>query len=223
VPWHDKVVLGTTDTAVDEISFEPRALEQEIDFVLSHANRYLAETITRKDVRSAFAGLRPLVRKRGAKTTAMLSRDHTILVSKAGLVTITGGKWTTYRKMAEDAIDNAVFVAKLEKKACITKQLPIHDNRDAFVNERENSFIHASFQYTEKDIEHFVRKEMALTVEDVLARRTRLLFLDAHAAIDVAPAVAKAMASVMQKDEGWIDEQLVSFGELAKQYCLDEQ
>src|SRR3954465_8565949 len=101
VQWHDKVVLGTTDTPVDEINFEPQPLEEEIEFVLSHANRYLAENITRNDVRSMFAGLRPLVRKRGAKTTAMLSRDHTIMVSKAGLVTITGGKWTTYRKMAE--------------------------------------------------------------------------------------------------------------------------
>jgi glycerol-3-phosphate dehydrogenase len=136
VPWHDKVVLGTTDTPVDEISFEPRPLEEEIEFVLNHANRYLAQTIKRNDVKSMFAGLRPLVRKRGTKTTAMLSRDHTIMVSKAGLVTITGGKWTTYRKMAEDAIDNAVFVAKLERKECITKKLSIGNERDAFVKKR---------------------------------------------------------------------------------------
>ena len=137
VPWHDKVVLGTTDTPVDEISFEPKPLKEEIEFVLNHANRYLNQNITHKDVRSMFAGLRPLVRKQGAKTTAMLSRDHTIMVSKAGLVTITGGKWTTYRKMAEDAIDNAVFVAKLERKECVTQKLPIGNERNAFIKEAE--------------------------------------------------------------------------------------
>lgn len=221
VPWHDKVVLGTTDTPVDEISFEPKPLEEEIEFVLSHANRYLAETITRNDIRSMFAGLRPLARKRGTKTTAMLSRDHTIMVSKAGLVTITGGKWTTYRRMAEDAIDNAVFVAKLERKNCVTKNLFISNEDDAFLKDEGNNFVHAAFQYTEKDVEYFVKNEMALTVEDVLARRTRLLFLDAHAAIDAAPVVAKVMASAMQKDERWINEQIASFTELAKQYCID--
>jgi len=221
VPWHDKVVLGTTDTPVDEISFEPRPLEEEIEFVLNHANRYLAQTIKRNDVKSMFAGLRPLVRKRGTKTTAMLSRDHTIMVSKAGLVTITGGKWTTYRKMAEDAIDNAVFVAKLERKECITKKLSIGNERDAFAKKEGNNFIHTSFQYSERDVAYFVKNEMAMTVEDVLARRTRLLFLDAQAAIEVAPLVAKAMASAMQKDEQWINEQIASFTDLAKQYCIE--
>jgi glycerol-3-phosphate dehydrogenase len=222
VPWHDKVVLGTTDTPVDEISFEPKPLEEEIDFVLNHANRYIAQNITRDDVKSMFAGLRPLVRKRGAKTTAMLSRDHTIMVSKAGLVTITGGKWTTYRKMGQDAIDNAIFVAKLERKECITKKLNIGNERDAFVKEVGNNFVHSSFQYTVKDIQYFVKNEMAMTIEDVLARRTRLLFLDARAAIEEAPVVAKVMASEMQKDERWITEQLASFSELAKQYCISE-
>jgi len=168
-----------------------------------------------------FAGLRPLVRKRGTKTTAMLSRDHTIMVSKAGLVTITGGKWTTYRKMAEDAIDNAVFVAKLERKECITKKLSIGNERDAFAKKEGNNFIHTSFQYSERDVAYFVKNEMAMTVEDVLARRTRLLFLDAQAAIEVAPLVAKAMASAMQKDEQWINEQIASFTDLAKQYCIE--
>lgn len=218
VPWHNKVVLGTTDTPVDEISFEPKPLEEEIEFVLSHANRYLAQTITRNDVTSMFAGLRPLVRKRGAKTTAMLSRDHTIIVSKAGLITITGGKWTTYRKMAEDAIDNAVFVSKLPRKECVTKKLSIGNEKEAFVKEQGVEFIHTSFQYTEKDIEYFVKNEMALTVEDVLARRTRLLFLDADAAIEIAPVIARIMATVMKKNEQWMNEQLASFKEVAKQY-----
>lgn len=220
VPWHNKVVLGTTDTPVNEISFEPKPLEEEIEFVLHHANLYLAKQINRIDVRSMFAGLRPLVKKKGAKNTSILSRDHTILVSKAGLVTVTGGKWTTYRKMAEDAVDNAVFVAKLEKKACVTRQLAIGDATNSFIKDSGDHFIHDAFGFTQKDIEWFVTKEMAMTVEDILARRTRLLFLDANAAIDAAMHVAKAMAAIMNKDEQWINRQVSSFTEMAKQYRL---
>ncbi|MEP7317387.1 MAG: glycerol-3-phosphate dehydrogenase/oxidase [Panacibacter sp.] len=222
VPWHNKVVLGTTDTPVENISFEPKPLEEEIEFVLHHANMYLDKNINRSDVRSMFAGLRPLVKKKDAKNTSILSRDHTILVSKAGLVTVTGGKWTTYRKMAEDAVDNAVFVAKLEKKECITKQLALGDSANVFIKDSGNCFIHNAFSFTQKDIEWFVTKEMAMTVEDILARRTRLLFLDANDAIDAALPVAKAMAAVMNKDEQWINRQVSSFIQLAKQYCLDE-
>ncbi len=220
VPWHDKVVLGTTDTPVEKISAEPKPLEEEIEFVLHHANRYLEKNILRSDVRSMFAGLRPLVKKKGAKSTALLSRDHTIIVSKSGLVTVTGGKWTTYRKMAEDTVDNAVFVSKLPKKECATKNLSIGNEKDAYIKDEGNEFIHASFHCTQKDIEWFVEKEMAMTVEDILARRTRLLFLDAKAAIDAAPVVAKAMATIMDKDEAWINEQISLFTEVAKQYCL---
>jgi glycerol-3-phosphate dehydrogenase len=221
VPWHDKVVLGTTDTPVDEISFEPKPLAEEIEFLLKHANRYFQKNITRSDVRSMFAGLRPLVKRKKGKKTSLLSRDHTILVSKSGLVTITGGKWTTYRKMAKDAVDNAAFVAGLPKRNCVTKQLAISDQEKAYVKEDGTGFIHSSFHFTQKDIERFVQKEMAITVEDVLARRTRLLFLDARAAIDAAPSVAKAMAVAMNKDGHWINEQINLFTKLAKQYCID--
>jgi glycerol-3-phosphate dehydrogenase len=222
VPWHDKVVLGTTDTPVDKISFEPKPLNEEVEFVLKHANRYLQKKITQSDVRSMFAGLRPLVKRTAAKKTSLLSRDHTIIVSKYGLITITGGKWTTYRKMAEDAVDNAVFVARLPKRDCITKHLIIGNKEDAYVKKDGNNFIHSSFHFTQKDIEWFIQKEMAITIEDVLARRTRLLFLDAHAAIDAAPSVAKSMAAVMIKNEHWINEQVNSFTQLAKQYCIDK-
>lgn len=115
VPWHNKVVIGTTDTQVDTISENPKPLREEIDFVLHHANRYLAADISETDVTSMFATFRPLVKK-GTGKTSLLSRDHTIIVSPSGLVTITGGKWTTYRKMAEDVINNAAFVAKLKKR-----------------------------------------------------------------------------------------------------------
>jgi glycerol-3-phosphate dehydrogenase len=216
VPWHNKVVLGTTDTPVDEISFEPVPMEEEIEFVLQHANRYLDDVVTRRDVRSVFAGLRPLVKRRGAKNTSMLSRDHTIIVSKAGLITITGGKWTTYRKMAEDAIDNAIFVARLPKRDCITRTLPIGSRQQG----DGGRFISSPAMITENDIRHFVDYEMALTVEDVLARRTRLLFLDAYAAADAAEGIARTMAAVMKRDEQWIKGETAAFTNLARQYCL---
>lgn len=214
VPWHNAVVLGTTDTPVGKVSIEPRPLEEEIEFVLRHANRYLGQHITRRDVKSMFAGLRPLVKKKDAKTTSLLSRDHTIIVSKSGLVTITGGKWTTYRKMAQDAVDNAVFVGKLPKRECITQTLNISGSKG-----RKN-FIHSSFELREEDIQYFVENEMAVTVEDVLARRTRILFLDAYKAIELSPFVAENMAVLMNKGEDWKKEQIASFNAVAKEYCL---
>lgn len=216
VPWHDKVVLGTTDTPIDNISFEPVPLEEEIAFVLLHANRYLSQNIERSDVLSTFAGLRPLVRQKGAKSTALLSRDHTIIVSKSNLVTITGGKWTTYRRMAEDVVTNAAFVAKLPKKDCATRDLAI-GNPSA---KKGTDFLHQSFTFNETDIIRFVKEEMAMTVEDVLARRTRLLLLNARAAIEAAPFVAQTMAKVLNNDDHWINEQIEEFTELANNYTL---
>jgi glycerol-3-phosphate dehydrogenase len=219
VPWHNKVVLGTTDTPVDTISFEPVPLEEEIEFVLHHANRYLVQNIQRSDVRSTFAGLRPLVKQKGVKSTALVSRDHTIIVSKSNLVTITGGKWTTYRKMAEDVVNNAAFAAKLPKKECVTKHLAIGDPKKP-ISKSGDTFLHEAFYYTEADIIHFAQHEMAVTVEDVLSRRTRLLLLDAKAAIEAAPAIAKILAAVLNKNEQWINEQVQAFTELAGNYKL---
>ena len=127
VPWHDEVVLGTTDTPVDEILPEPKPLEEEIAFIMNHINRYGKHRIARSDVKAVFAGLRPLVKTRAKGATSLLSRDHTLVISNSGLVTITGGKWTTYRKMAEDAVDNALFISKQEKKTCMHRSLPIGD------------------------------------------------------------------------------------------------
>lgn len=217
VPWHNKVVLGTTDTPINGISEEPEALDEEIDFVMHHANRYLSQTITENDVKSIFAGLRPLVKQAGTKSTALLNRDHTIIVSKSNLVTITGGKWTTYRKMAEDAVDNAAFVAKLDKRECVTMTLLI-GNCNA-----ENSYpkrVSEESVLTYNEIKYFIEEEMAQTVEDILSRRIRLLLLDAEAAISMAPHVAKEMAAVMNKDEIWIEKQVKEFTAIAEQYVL---
>ncbi|MEI7735498.1 MAG: glycerol-3-phosphate dehydrogenase/oxidase [Ferruginibacter sp.] len=241
VPWHDKVVVGTTDTPVATHSLEPIPLEQEIEFVLHHINKYLDVQIKRTDVKSVFAGLRPLVKQGASGKTALMPRDHTILVSAAGLVSITGGKWTTYRKMAADTLNTVVKMGKLNKTPCITEHLKIHgwtnaiNNNDplhfygsdailikALCNENTTwaETIHPSFPYIKAIIIWAIRNEMALTIEDILARRIRLLFLDARAAIESAPVVAAVMAKEMGKDALWQQQQITTFTTLAKQYLL---
>lgn len=241
VPWHDKVVLGTTDTAVDEVNEEPVAQEDEIDFILSHFSRYTSQTLTRADVRSVFAGLRPLVRSSNSTSTALISRDHTIVVSPSGLITIIGGKWTTYRKMAKDAVDNAVFVGKLTKRPCVTEDLRIHGWKETAEDQDLLSIygsdadairglalqepalaapIHGRSYYTKAEVVWAVRNEMAMTVEDVLARRLRLLFLDARAALESAPAVASLMARELGKGTAWEQSQVDEFASIASSYII---
>lgn len=241
VPWRDRVVVGTTDTPVDEVSLEPRALQEEIDFLMIHAARYLTKDPQPSDVLSVFAGLRPLVRGAESKSTATLSRDHTIMISKSGLVTITGGKWTTYRKMGQDVIDQAAQVAGLDEQPCRTEELRIHGWLKNFdINDPLHYYgtdalgihklmqmetglsekLHANLPYTAAEVIWAVREEMARSVEDVLARRTRALLLDARAAHEMAPKVAALMAVELQKDHTWQDEQVRSFKILAKGYIL---
>ncbi len=241
VPWHDNVVVGTTDTPVEKHLIEPKPLEAEIEFVLQHINKYLDVEIKRSDVQSTFAGLRPLVKKGTGKNTAIMPRDHTIIVNPSGLVTITGGKWTTYRKMANDVINNAVFVAKLEKKLCVTAELKIHgwistvDKTDALhfygsdaaaiknlckENKSWGELIHPAVPNIKAEIIWAVRKEMAISVEDILARRTRILFLNAPAAITAVHMVAKLMAAESNKNEAWVQQQINDFTAVAKQYVL---
>jgi len=215
VPWHDKVVLGTTDTPVEHVEVEPKPLEEEIAFILHHANRYLAATINRGDVRSMFAGLRPLVKQRHAKKTSVLSRDHTILVSASNMVTVTGGKWTTYRRMAEDAVNHAATTTGLPAKPCITKTLPIGKQaKDG------DTLVHGSVTLTRETIQYFVEEEMAIMLEDILARRTRVLFLNAAEALAQAQSTAATMAEILGKDEHWVTSQVTSFKALASQYQL---
>lgn len=238
VPWYNRVVVGTTDTPVDTIPAEPRPFREEISFIIYHFNKYLNADIGESDIRSIFTGLRPLVKSSNSGKTAMLSRDHTIVVSTGGLITITGGKWTTYRKMAKDAVDNAVFVAKLKPQPCITENLKIHGWTDDFQSapylkhygsdaaEIESleedpvlkKNIHPSFPDTMAEVFWAVEEEMAERIEDVLARRTRILFLDARAALEAAPAVAEQMAVWLGRDEHWKKKELESFSELTKGY-----
>jgi len=243
VPWHDKIVLGTTDTPVDGPSLEPVAMESEIEFILKHASQYLTGNPTRKDVRSVFAGLRPLVKAGDSKDTASLSRDHTLIVSQSGLVTIAGGKWTTYRKMAQDTIDQAATVAGLNIKECITENLRIHgwlknvDKKDPLyyygsdrvslqklIDERPElgDKLHERLPYLKAEVVWGVRNELAVSIEDVLARRTRAILLDAPASIEMAPEVARLMAEEAGHDQKWQEEQLKDYMAIAESYVLSE-
>ncbi len=241
VPWHGKVVIGTTDTPLQKIDIEPTATNEEVEFILQNINSYLNSNIVRSDVKSVFAGLRPLVKIKTAKKTALMPRDHTILVSESGLVTITGGKWTTYRRMAKDVVDKAIVQGKLADKKCITEHLKIHgytiekSNENIFEyygadaeeikkickeDKSLSALIHPALPYCKASVILAVRNEMATTIEDVLARRTRALFLDARAAIESASEVAVLMAKEMNKNDEWVQQQVDRFTTLAKGYLL---
>jgi glycerol-3-phosphate dehydrogenase len=241
IPWHGHTLVGTTDTPIRTATLEPVAMEAEVDFILATAAEYLTKAPTRNDVLSVFAGIRPLVRATGVPNTAALSRDHLIHIDRSGLVTVCGGKWTTYRHMAEDCVDQAATFAQLAERPCVTRHLPIHGFQDA---EKESGALSvygsdaneirkliasdrtleepldAALPYLKAEVIWATRTEMARTVEDVLARRTRALFLNARAALGMAPAVADLMASEM----GWNDltrnKQVAAFREVASNYIL---
>lgn len=218
IPWNDHLLVGTTDTRVEEISLEPTALETEIEFVLETAGKYLSRKPTRSDILSVFSGIRPLVGLGKKLKTSSLSRGHELFVDKAGLITITGGKWTTYRRMAEDAIDKAIETRSLKAAACRTDNLAILPPEGA---DTAAEPLHPDLPYTRADVIRAVRKEMARTVEDVLARRTRALFLNAKAAVSMAPEAASIMAGELGNDAGWIEAQIESFRQIARPYFSD--
>lgn len=214
VPWHDKIVLGTTDTPVNNISAEPIPLQEEIEFILKHIGRYLSKDPQLSDVRSMFAGLRPLVKGKSKKTAA-LSRDHLISIGDSGLITITGGKWTTYRKMAEDVVDISMKTFDLPDKPCITKELRLNGYDKPVIPAEIISLNETALKEL---IKKSVNEEMCMTVEDFLSRRTRQLLLNATEAIKAAPLVAKLIAEEMGKDESWIKEQIDNFNLIANNY-----
>jgi glycerol-3-phosphate dehydrogenase len=241
IPWHDKVLVGTTDTAVERVELEPAPMEEEIEFLITHAARYLTKDPTRKDVLSVFAGLRPLITAEDVMETAALSRDHSLSISRSGLVTIAGGKWTTYRKMAEDTVKQAAMIARLEPRECVTKTLHIHGYHKhaekfgdlAFYGSdapQIQNLLREKKEYGEKLSPQFsactgeviwaVRNEMARTLEDFLARRTRALLLNAKASLEVAPKVAELMSRELGKGKRWIKSQLQEYSELVKGYIV---
>ncbi len=239
IPWHDRALVGTTDTPLPEPQLEPIPLEEEVDFLLEHTARYLTKDPTREDVLSMFAGIRPLVKSGENENTAALSRDHLLVVAPSGLVTITGGKWTTYRKMAEDTVNEAALVASLPLQRCRTESLRLHGwlknaqamhpwemygsdapKLQALIKERREYAqpLHPKLPYSRAEIVWAAREEMARTVEDVLSRRTRSLLLDARASIEAAPAAAELLARELKKNRRWQREQVEAFRELARHY-----
>lgn len=239
IPWHNHVIVGTTDTPVSHAQIEPKPLAEELEFIQSHAARYLSKDPKPSDVLSVFTGLRPLV-KGNSKSTASLSRDHVIRVSDAGLITISGGKWTTYRHMAEDVVDRAIKLAGLERRPCPTAAMNLHGWQ---VSPAEEPFrvygadapalrnllaeqphwaepLHPTLPYLVGEVVWAARYELARTVEDVLSRRTRALLLNSQASREIAPRVAQLLAEELGHDQAWIDSQIEEYNQLVEIYTL---
>jgi glycerol-3-phosphate dehydrogenase len=242
IPWHDHVVVGTTDTPIREVRLDPVPQPGEIDFILETARDYLAHRPGRKDILSVFTGIRPLVNTARTSATAALSREHTITISKSGLLTIAGGKWTTYRKMAEDCLEHAIVLARLEERPCITHQLAVHgagagrgssDGLAVYGTDAEplqqlyrespqlGARLSNQLPTIAAQVVWAVRREMARQLEDVLARRTRALFLNAQAAIEMAPEVARLMAQELGQSASWQEAQLRHFASSARAFLIN--
>jgi glycerol-3-phosphate dehydrogenase len=242
IPWHDRLILGTTDGEVPEPVEEPRIQEKEISFILSEAAKYLAKPPTESDVLSCYAGLRPLVKSGHAGSTAAISREHTVAISTSGLVTITGGKWTTYRRMGEDCVDHVLQIGGFSAKPSRTPDLQLHGSSESvetfaapshlavYGTERpkiealsrkvSGKLLHPRLPYLQAEVLWAVREEMARTVEDILARRTRAILLDSTAAAESAPDVAELIAGELGYDSAWQESQVKQFQDLSKIYRL---
>jgi glycerol-3-phosphate dehydrogenase len=241
IPWHNKVLVGTTDTPLDTCEVEPKPLPEEIEFLLVHAARYLTKDPTEADVLSMFAGVRPLVTNPEAENTAAISREHVVSISKSGLVTIAGGKWTTYRKMAEDTVEQALLVGGLDPRPCVTADLQVHgyhlhtENFGALAfygadaveiqnlvkhNPELGERLHPDLDIIRAEVVWAVQEEMAMDVSDFLSRRTRAILLDARASIEMAPEVAAIMAKELKKSRSWKKDQVRLYTELASNYII---
>ena len=239
VPWKNYVVVGTTDTQIKNSSAEPKALAQEVDFILKNASKYMTNKPKRDDIKSVFAGLRPLAATSNKKSTKEVSRSHKIDISPSGLISVLGGKWTTYRKIAEDAINTAISINKLKKKKCKTERVklfgfkknvdwsdPMHvygslkKQIESMGSKNDNESLSNKFYISNNIIQWSIIHEMAISLEDVLARRTRCIFLDSRESMRIAPIVAKKMAEVLEEDQNWIDMELKKFNKLIKNYMV---
>ena len=247
IPWHDRVLVGTTDTPMEKPELEPRALDEEIGFILRNAARYMAKDPTEADILGVFAGQRPLVHRGGTESSSKsISRSHEVVVSASGLVSIMGGKWTTFRKMAQDTMEHAIEIGGLDLRPCVTEELHLHgwmdrDDPDLPTDHVRRFYgsdakevdaiaegdpqlaepIHPHFAYRGAEVAWAVREEMALSVEDVLARRTRCLLLDARASMEAAPRVASIMAAELGKDDSWERDQVAAYRDLAAGYVVE--
>ena len=239
VPWKNYVVVGTTDTQIKDANDEPKPLKEEIEFILKNAGKYMTIKPKRDDIKSVFAGLRPLAATSDKKSTKEVSRSHKIDISPSGLISVLGGKWTTYRKIAEDAIDAAISINKLKKKKCRTEKTKLFGYKknidwsdhmhvygslkkkvESLGGKEDNKSLSSKFYISNNMIKWSIIHEMAITLEDVLARRTRCVFLDSNESKRIAPDVAKKMAEILEKDQVWIDTELKNFNKLIKNYTV---
>jgi glycerol-3-phosphate dehydrogenase len=241
IPWHDRVVVGTTDTPVPQPAYEPHSLEDERAFLAANIKQFFGRRPTSDDVRSMWTGQRPLVKPAGDANTAAISRDHTVLLSPSRLITVTGGKWTTYRKMGEDVVDQAIRACGLRVAPSVTSRLKLHGwsasaqsnseawdqvygadlpelNRLASLGAGLSEPLVEGLPFRRAEVVWAVEQEMAQTVEDVLARRTRALFLDARASIAAAPLTARLMAECLGKTIEWQAQQVAAFQAVAQEY-----
>jgi glycerol-3-phosphate dehydrogenase len=239
IPWYNEVVVGTTDTPLDVISQEPQAMQKEIDFILNTAAAYLTRCPVREDVLSIFAGLRPLAANPSdPAATREVSRRHKLSLSPSGLLSVIGGKWTTYRRMAEETIDMAMKAGFIEKRKCVTSHLSVGGNGLAGITKRLKIYgegyseiekmisgdplsgvpLHRDLPYTRAEIVWICRNEMPVNTEDILARRTRALILNARASAEIAPEVSRIMAEIFGFDQSWLDKQNMAYNKLILNY-----
>ena len=241
IPWHEHTVVGTTDTPIENAAYEPLPFDEEIEFILETAGRYLSRPPSRADILSVYVGIRPLVKAAGSDKgkTSSLSRDHTIHIDNSGLLTIVGGKWTTYRHMAEDCVDHAITLGRLKEHGCVTRKLHIHGyakdaaqygamavyGADALriqalakAEPELAELLHPSLPYIKAEVVWAAREELSRTVDDALSRRTRALLLHAKAASEVAETAARLLARELGKDAAWVAAQVADFQKLARQY-----
>ena len=242
IPWHGMVLAGTTDIPVQKPESSPTPTADEVDFLLTHLEEYLVEKPTNGDVKSIFAGIRPLLANSRQARTSSLSRSHAVFTSEESLVSVAGGKWTTYRQMAEDAVNQAAAIAGLEQRRCVTKGLPLSGSDTSADGTEADDFgfnasnlglleaestdlkkqIHPNLPYKKSNIVHAVRNEMALTLEDALSRRTRSLLLNTQASLECAPAIAAIMASELDRDQSWIQAQIKNYSLVARNYLMPQ-
>jgi glycerol-3-phosphate dehydrogenase len=239
IPWYGKVVVGTTDTPLNTMTLEPKALDQEIDFILRTAGKYLTRPPERKDVKCIYAGLRPLAANPdNPEATKEVSRRHKITLSSSGLLSIIGGKWTSYRRMAEETIDKAIKAGILENKKCVTRKFSFYSNNGHLKSDRLKIYgnqaseiekmiidqpdlgelIDQRLPYTKAEIVWICKNEMPRTLEDVLARRTRSLFLDVRASVEAGPVVADLMAKELGFNKAWKEKQITDYTKLTANY-----
>jgi glycerol-3-phosphate dehydrogenase len=244
IPWHSCVVVGTTDDAVPKPDIEPQPGDAELQFLTAHVERFLGRRPEAGEILSIWSGQRPLVRHEGVSTTAAISRDHTIFISESKLITIVGGKWTTYRRMGEDVIDRAAALCGLNQVTSRTAELRLHGAMDRPSSRSEwqevygadltlidemvqaepdlGQPLHPLLPFRQVEVVWAARHEMARRLEDVLARRTRALFLNAKASVLAAPSAAKLLAREIGRDEGWQQEQISQYQKLAEQYMYKQ-